>query len=105
MRVDPRGRAQARDEAGVFGDVVRGDADELRLGGQDLHRARVADQRTVPGGAGVAARAAVGLDEEPGHYRPDSAVRTRIRRHSSQRTTSSGAAARIWFRSTVFRLR
>ena len=65
----------------------------------------VPDQGAVPGWARIAAGAAVGLDDEPAHrgarHRPDSAVRTRIRRHSSQRTTSSGAAARIWFRSTV----
>ena len=48
--------------------------------------------------AGVAARAAVGLDDDRGvpaarspsvPHRPDSAVRTRIREHSSHRTTRS----------------
>jgi len=41
---------------------------------------------------------AVGLDDQPasghGRQRPDSPVRTRMRRHSSQRSTSSSAAAR-----------
>ena len=45
--------------------------------------------------AGVAAGAAVGLDLDGatrGHQMPDSEVRTRIRLHSSQRSTSSGGA-------------
>ena len=37
-------------------------------------------------------------------HRPDSGVRTRMRRHSSQRTTSSGAAARMALSSAMDRL-
>ena len=41
----------------------------------------------------------------PRGHSPESGVRTRIRRHSSQRSTSSSSAARMRFRSTVFRVR
>jgi hypothetical protein len=50
--------------------------------------------------ARVAAGPPVSLDDEPGHS-PDSAVRTRIRRHSSQRMTSSGSASRSSLISTL----
>ena len=67
---------------------------------------RVAHERAVRRRPGVAARAAVGLDDEARRLtaRPDSAVRTRIRRHSSQRSTSSRRRARMPAISTAFEL-
>ena len=54
----------------------------------------VAHDRAVAGRPGIAARSAVRLDDDalPRSQSPDSAVRTRMRRQFSQRTTSSGAA-------------
>ena len=62
-----------------------------RLGALGEQRAGVgvADEGAVAGDPRVAARPAVGLDGEPAAHSPDSAVRTRMRRHSSQRSTSS----------------
>ena len=89
------GGLQPGDQPLVLGDVVGGDPDRLGTLGQHRAGGGVADHRAVPGGSGVAPGAAVGLDDNPVAHRPDSLVRTMIRRHSSQRTTSSGAAARI----------
>ena len=87
------------DQPAVLGDVVRLDADRLVALGQHLAAGRVEDDGAVAGRSGIAARAAVGLDDDlleliagsAGH-RPDSAVRTRIARQLSQRTTASVGA-------------
>ena len=52
------------DEAAVLGDVVRGDADGLAALGDHLAGVGVAHEGAVGGRAGVAARAAVGLDDD-----------------------------------------
>ncbi len=87
---------QPGDEAAVLRDVVGGAADPGGALGEHLAADGVADDRAVAGRTRVAARPPVGLDDEPArHQRPDSAVRTMIRPHSSCWSTSSGAAARI----------
>ncbi len=100
--VDPLRRPQAGDHAGVLRHVVAGDAHRLRAFGQDRPGVGVTDQGAVAGTAGIAARSAVGLDDERTSHPqiPDSGVRTRIRRHSSQRITSSSGAEAIRPRST-----
>ena len=77
------------DQPGVLRDVVRRHPDRGALLGDHLAGLGVLEDRAVRRGAGVAARAAVGLDQDGavGHS-PDSGVRTRIREHSSQRITS-----------------
>src|SRR4029078_271218 len=87
------------DQPGVLRDVVGRDADRGAVLREDLTRDRVLEPGAVRRGAGVAGRAAVGLDEDPATHRPDSDVRTRIREHSSQRTTSSEGALAITDRS------
>ena len=54
----------------------------------------IEDHRSPGGDAGIAARAAVGFDDEPAGHRPDSSVRTRMHPHSGQVTTASSAARR-----------
>src|SRR5690606_14562260 len=61
------GQAEAGDQAAVLGDVVGGDADGLGGLGEEPAVGRVAEHGAVAGGAGVAARAAVGLDDVGGH--------------------------------------
>ena len=46
------------------------------------------------GEVSLGARPERSVDDQPAGHSPDSGVRTRIRRHSSQRSTSSGGAAR-----------
>ena len=101
-RVEPKGTLQAGQQTGILGDVVAREAE--RFGAFEQHRARrrVADQRPEARHPRVPPRAAVGFDDESsGHaYSPDSGERTRIRRHSSQRMTSSTGAALMRDRST-----
>ena len=58
------------DQPGVLGHVVRGGAQAVVQLGQHLAGLRVGDQRAVAGRAGVAARAAVRLDDEPPASQP-----------------------------------
>ncbi len=90
-RVELAGGAQTGDQAAVLGDVVGGDADELGGLGEHLAGRRVDDDRAVAGGPRVAPGPAVGLDDElPAAHRPDSGVRTRMRRQFSQRSDLVG---------------
>ena len=65
------GRAQAPSllereaHGGPLGDVVRGAAERLGDLGQDRAVGRVAQDRPGAGGARVAARGAIGVDQEP----------------------------------------
>src|SRR5690606_35815688 len=97
---------EPRDEAAVLGDVVRRHTQPHGTFGQHLARLGVLDHRAVARGSGIAARAAVRLDDDVrdarGHS-PDSGVRTRIAPQFSHVTTSSSAAALIsdsWLRSS-----
>ncbi|PSK55540.1 hypothetical protein B0E38_03145 [Streptomyces sp. 111WW2] len=113
VRVQFRGRAQAGQQAPVLGHVVRDDAEVLGGLHQGLPRHRIEDHRAVARGPRVAPRPAVGLDDElprgagrlvshrTAAYSPESAVRTRMRRQFSQRTTVSGAAERISLSSVM----
>ena len=85
---------QPGDQAGVLRDVVGGHPDRGAVLGDHLAGVGVLEHGAVRRRAGVAARAAVGLDDDrpvrPGRVTGrDSGVRTRIRWHSSQRITSS----------------
>ena len=113
---------QPGDQTAVLRDVVGGDADRLAPLGDGLAGGGVLEHGAVRRRAGVAARATVGLDPDRGRGRsigvpaesgaqrailwgvhnPESAVRTRIRWHSSQRITSSDGAAAIARRSAAF---
>ena len=102
LRVHPdrdRGRvelgrgAQPGEQPVVLGHVVGGPPQRRGPLGQHLAGVGVPDHRAVAGRARVAARAAVGLDDQPAAHSPDSGVRTRMRRQFSQRSTSSGGAA------------
>ena len=94
--------SQAGDQPAVLRDVVRLLAEGLGPLGEHGAGVGVADHGAVAGDPGVAARPAVGLDDEPAAHSPDSAVRTRMRRHSSQRSTSSSGADRMRWISTGF---
>jgi len=97
-----RGGLQAGDQAAVLCDVVGGGADRCGAFGEHFAGVRGADHRAVSGRTGVAPGSAVCFDDDHTRrhcYTPDSLVRTMIRRHSSQRTTSFGSAARIRARS------
>ena len=85
---------EAGDEAAVLRDVVGGDPDGLGPLGDHLAGVRVEQHRAVGGRTRVAAGPAVGLDLDGAAHdqMPDSEVRTRIRLHSSQRSTSSSGA-------------
>src|SRR4051794_38451022 len=93
-RVDLVSGRESRDEPAVLRHIVRGDANGLAPLGEHLAGDGILDDRAVRRPPRVAARAAVGLDEELARHSPESAVRTRIRPHSSQRTTSFDAASR-----------
>ncbi len=114
---DERSRLQPGDQPAILGHVVGRVADSLRDLGKHLAGFGIHYDGPVSGVAWIAARTAVRLYEQPSDpmtrrqllprpsHSPDSGVRTRMRRHSSQRITSSGSAARMWFRSTVLRAR
>lgn len=93
---------QPGDQALVLGDVVGRHADVLRRLRQRLPRPGVDHRRAVPRRTRIPPGAAVRLDDELPHYRPDSDVRTRIRRQFSQRSTVSGEAALTSFTSVMF---
>ena len=105
-RLDPRlgidleGVLDAREDAAVLRDVVGRLADRLGDLDEDAAGLAVTHDRAVGRGAWIATRSPIGLDDEESGHRPDSSVRTRIRRHSSQRITSAGGASRIRLRST-----
>ena len=85
---------QPGDQAAVLRDVVGRPPDAGSPLGEHVTRVRLEDDRAVAGRTGVAPRPAVCLH---GHshgraHSPDSAVRTRIRRHSWRRTSSTAAA-------------
>ncbi len=113
---DERSRLQPGDQPAILGHVVGRVADSLRDLGKHLAGFGIHYDGPVSGVAWIAARTAVRLYEQPSDpmtrrqllprpsHSPDSGVRTRMRRHSSQRITSSGSAARMWFRYTVCRV-
>lgn len=110
LRVQLAGGAEAGQQAPVLGDVVGGDADELGRLRQGLPVAASLTTAPYPAGPGLprdppsasTTNSRIGLDPLPViPYSPDSAVRTRMRRQFSQRTTVSGAAARISFSSVM----
>jgi len=85
-------RLKSGDQPAVLGDVVRRAPERFAPLGQDLTGGGVEYHRAVARRPGIAARTTVRLDNDV--HRPDSAVRTRMRRQFSHRTTASGAATR-----------
>ncbi len=91
-RAEIGGGLQSSDQAPVLGDVVRLDADGFLALSQHRAGIGVENHRAVAGRPGIAAGAAVRLDDHPkrassASHSPDSWVRTRIRRQFSQRST------------------
>ena len=89
------------DETAVLGDVVGGDTDRLAALGDHGAGVGVADQGSVRRGSRIAPRPAISLDDDASGHSPDSAVRTRMRLHSGQRSTSSSGSAASSRRSAL----
>ena len=104
------GQPQPGDQAGVLRDVVGGDADRRCRPRRSPRRCRrpSAPRRTPPGrgcrASPPSASITTGVGSRSRLTEPALGVRTRIRWHSSQRITSSSAAARIRPSSAVSRV-
>src|SRR5450432_149118 len=93
LRVDLLRRLKCSEQPAILRNVVRDDAEIFVALRQQFARRRLTYDGAIAGRSGIAARAAVSFDDEPARaHRPESGVRTRIRRHSSHRSTASGAA-------------
>src|SRR5699024_6977334 len=90
---------KAGNEAAVFGDIIGCAAEGLAAVGNNVPAVGVSEHRSIGGRTWIAARSAIGLDDDVPAHRPDSSVRTRIRLHSGQRTTSSAGDPAISLRS------
>ncbi len=118
-RVNLARHLESGNQAAIFGHIVCRPSDGQTFGCQDFRRLGVSYQRSVRGWSRVAPGSAIRLHNQlaggrgpvwffdliektwsvlhagwsSGHHKPDCEVRIKIRPHSSQRSTSSSAAA------------